>query len=183
MPVDRPILKNLESALELDTTASRTSDISDDSFSHTHSVDGIKKKKPLHVKFNSIQIRNYDITLGDNPSCNYGPPVTLDWNYDEMEPISVDAYEEGRGRPPRKMHQLHMLSRQRANLLKITAGVTDDEITAAMDEMRKIQKERNMTKMGSPLLKLQEVAESAGRKFQRSRSFARTCAWKQQVDL
>ena len=171
MPVDRPILKNLESALELDTTASRTSDISDDSFSHTHSVDGIKKKKkPLHVKFNSIQIRNYDITLGDNPSCNYGPPVTLDWNYDEMEPISVDAYEEGRGRPPRKMHQLHMLSRQRANLLKITAGVTDDELASVMDELRKIQKQRNMTRMTLPLMKLQDAAESASRKWQRFRN-------------
>lgn len=59
------------------------------------------------------------------------------------------------------------------NRLKISAGITDDEMVAVMDEMRKIQKERNKTKRTLPFLKLQDAAESVGRKWQRSH--ARNC--------
>ena len=143
--------------------------VSDDYFLDTSSVAEIKKNH-LHVKFNSIQIRNYDITLGDNPSCKYGPPIALDWSYIEMEPISIDSYEEKRRNPPRKKRQMLMQSRNRANLLKISAGVTDDELASVMDELRKIQKQRNMTRMTLPLMKLQDAAESASRKWQRFRN-------------
>ena len=155
-----------ELAIDLDTTASRPNDTSDGSSSDTSSVVA-RKKKAFHVKFNSIQVRYYDITLGDNPSCMHGPPVTLDWNYDEMEPVAVDSFEEGRGRPPHKRHQMLMLSRQRANLLKIAAGIADAEMIAVMDEMHKIQKKRRITNMTFPLFKLQNVVESAWKRWKR----------------
>ena len=167
MTAKKPILKKVDSALDISMATVKTLDSSASS-SHTDAIS--RTKSPLNVKFESIQIRNYDITLGDNPSCNYGPPVSLDWGYDEMEPVSLDLYEdEKKHNPPRKMHQMHMLSRQRANLLKDSAGFTDDELNMVIDEMRKIQKERNMTKMGLPFQKIHEAAESAGRKWNRSR--------------
>ena len=167
-----PLMKNIEF---LDTTTSRSSDTSDGSSSDTSSVVE-RKKNPLNVKFNSIQIRYYDITLGDNPSCMYGPPVTLDWNYDEMEPVAIDSYEEGKKNPPRRMHQMVMLSRQRKNLLKTAAGITDDEIFAATDEMHKIQKERNMTNIPLPCSGIQDATMSSRRKGQHSRR-----AWKERL--
>lgn len=31
--------------------------------------------------------------LGDHPSCRFGVPVTIEWDYVEYEPLSVDDYE------------------------------------------------------------------------------------------
>lgn len=120
-----------------------------------------------NVKFSLIEIRDYDVTLGDNPSCVYGPPISLDWEYEVRDPICINAYEEARP-VRRKMHQMHMLSRHRAILLKTKAGVTDDEIEMVMEEMKQIRKGRKMTKMSLPFAKLQEAAESAQRKWSRS---------------
>lgn len=160
----KSILKKNDSDLALSTTSKLTegTDYSDSEDS-TFSAGG----NPLHVKFGSIQVRDYDVTLGDNPSCIYGPPISLDWEYDERDPICINQYEEGRP-IKRKMHQMHMLSRQRANLLKNEAGVTDDEIEMVMEEMSKIRKGRKLTKMSLPFAKLQEAAESAQRKWNRA---------------
>jgi hypothetical protein len=34
------------------------------------------------VSFASVQVREYPMILGDNPSCTSIPPITLDWIYD-----------------------------------------------------------------------------------------------------
>ena len=164
--VTKSILKKSGDLLEYSTSSKSTaaSDFSDSEES-TVSTGG----NPLHVRFDSIQIRDYNVTLGDNPSTLYGPPISLDWEYDERDPMCLDKYEEGRS-TRRKMHQMHMLSRQRANLLKIAAGVTDDEIEMVMEEMRQIRNGRKKTKMSLPFAKLQEAAESAQRKWNRSRN-------------
>ena len=36
-------------------------------------------RSKLQLQFGSVNIREYEMTLGDNPSVTYGPPVTLDW--------------------------------------------------------------------------------------------------------
>ena len=50
------------------------------------------------VSFASVQVREYPMILGDNPSCTSGPPVTLDWTYDAKASMSctVDEWESGR---------------------------------------------------------------------------------------
>mmetsp|Transcript_157 Transcript_157/g.230 ORF Transcript_157/g.230 Transcript_157/m.230 type:complete len:179 (+) Transcript_157:192-728(+) len=123
-----------------------------------------RSASPLHVSFDTITIRDYDITLGDNPTCSYGPPISLDWNYTEMDPIPLEHYEKTR-HPRRKMYQMHMLSRQRANLLKNLAGTTDDEMIVAMDEIRVIQKQRNATRMSLPFIRLHELSETVNRRW------------------
>mmetsp|Transcript_23536 Transcript_23536/g.28931 ORF Transcript_23536/g.28931 Transcript_23536/m.28931 type:complete len:180 (+) Transcript_23536:98-637(+) len=124
------------------------------------------KAVPLHVKFASIQIRDYSITLGDNPSCSYGPPISLDWEYIENEAVSLDRYEKMRP-SRRKMYQMHMLNRQRADLLRSVAGTTDDEMQVVMREMREIQKMRSKTKASLLFSKVEEAAESAAHKWNR----------------
>mmetsp|Transcript_21681 Transcript_21681/g.25037 ORF Transcript_21681/g.25037 Transcript_21681/m.25037 type:complete len:182 (+) Transcript_21681:172-717(+) len=125
------------------------------------------KTAPLHVKFVSIQIRDYSITLGDNPSCSsYGPPISLDWEYIENEAVSLDRYEKMRP-SRRKMYQMHILSRHRADLLRYVAGTTDDEMQVVMREMREIQKMRSKTKASLLFSKVEEAAESAAHKWNR----------------
>jgi hypothetical protein len=123
-------------------------------------------EQSIHVKFQSIQIRNYDMTLGDNPSCNYGPPVALDWSYDDAGSIPLDDYEESRG-TRRKIYQMHLNVIHRKRILERT-DVTEDEIEYVVKEMKKIQKNREKTRMMLPFWKLEDAAESAKRKVKRA---------------
>ena len=52
------------------------------------------KKRISSVSFSTIEIRNYERVLGDNPSCSHGPAVSIGWQY-EPDPITVqlDEYE------------------------------------------------------------------------------------------
>ena len=42
-------------------------------------------RKNLKASFSTLEIREYDITLGDNPGGSQGPPLTLDWKYNKRE--------------------------------------------------------------------------------------------------
>lgn len=59
------------------------------------------------VGFSSVIIREYDQTIGDNPSVSYGPPISLDWEYTQLECVTLEHYEAHR--PPRRtMRQMCM---------------------------------------------------------------------------
>ena len=45
------------------------------------------------VTFGTVTVRAYSITMGRNPSTSIGPPVTLDWDYDEHRPTTMEEYE------------------------------------------------------------------------------------------
>jgi len=50
------------------------------------------------ASFSTLEIREYPITLGDNPGGVQGPPISLDWKHDEEKTIliSLDEYEAKR---------------------------------------------------------------------------------------
>jgi len=54
-----------------------------------------KSQDTRTVRFESIQIREHAICLGDHPSCN-SFPVTLDWAYSAEQVVTVDDYETQR---------------------------------------------------------------------------------------
>lgn len=117
------------------------------------------------VKFHSIEIRCYKVTLGDNPSCSYGPPVTLDWEYDASVEMSVDEYEESRS-IRRKPYQMLMNSQYRTKLLR-EWNISEDEIGYRAKELKSIKKGRERTKMMLPFWKIEDAAESMKRKYKR----------------
>ena len=118
-------------------------------------------EESIHVKFQNIEIRNYDMTLGDNPSCSYGPPVQLDWDYDEANVVSLDEYEESRG-DRRMSYHMQMNARHRKQLLE-RLDITADEIDRVIKEMKTIKKGRERTKMMLPFWKLEDEEEKAKR--------------------
>jgi len=123
----------------------------------------------MRVRFSSVKIREYDIILGDNPSSQYGPPVTIDWEYNEMPSLSLDQYEDNRA--PRRTHrQMFINGRYRAQILINSAGHTEDEILKAENDCKKVQKQRNATRRMLPFSKVEEVTQSAGRKLRRLKS-------------
>ena len=74
-------------------------------------------EESIHVKFQNIQIRNYEMTLGDNPAVSYGPPVSLGWEYYEVGTMPLEDYEESRG-ARRKASQMLMNPMYRKYLLQ-----------------------------------------------------------------
>ena len=130
--------------------------------------------KKRSISFHSIGIREHKITMGDNPSCSYGTPVSLDWDYIDFEELTLDDYEmhkfvAGRGRP-RTLRQLYLNHYQRKNLLQ-QEGFTLDQIKDVKKETSKVRKQREMTKFlaqAKVLISLEDMVESGRRKVARA---------------
>lgn len=131
-----------------------------------------KNKSRRHVRFENIEIRRYPMILGDNPSCRYGCPVSLGWEYEAIPTISVDDYEDYRikHRPRRRGKQLYQLILNYYERQDIFArmGLDPSELKQRGREILKIQRQRKHTAIMSPLFKVEDVARSAGRKVQRA---------------
>eukprot|EP00553_Chaetoceros_curvisetus_P008630 CAMPEP_0204617062 /NCGR_PEP_ID=MMETSP0717-20131115/4142_1 /ASSEMBLY_ACC=CAM_ASM_000666 /TAXON_ID=230516 /ORGANISM="Chaetoceros curvisetus" /LENGTH=167 /DNA_ID=CAMNT_0051630481 /DNA_START=197 /DNA_END=700 /DNA_ORIENTATION=+ len=152
--------KEKKSILKKELKASEVSTEGEESFSSGSSdTDENDDAESIRVKFQDIKIRNYSMVLGDNPSCTYGPPVSLDWDYDERSAVCIDEYEEKRGRR-RKTYQMQIPAVHRRRILE-QSGHTEDEMKYTEAEMKKIKKGRERTKMMLPFQKLQEAAENA----------------------
>ena len=91
--------------------------------------------------------------LGDNPSCNYGPPVSLNWRYNEANSMPLEDYEVARGTHC-KAYQMQIPPVHRRRILE-RSGVTPDEMEYTEKQMKLIKKERERTKMMLPFAKLQ----------------------------
>lgn len=52
-----------------------------------------QKQQGRRLRFGSITIRRYDRTIGDNPMCSKGIPISLDWTYQEESELPVEDYE------------------------------------------------------------------------------------------
>ena len=113
-----------------------------------------------NVSFSSIEIRSYNIILGDAPTAN-GPAISLDWNYDpaETRECKIDAYENEvsvalecshqdndddrpRSRIRREKHELWMPPSHRQYLLMREWGYSRGEIEAAMKEAQRASQRR-----------------------------------------
>jgi len=54
------------------------------------------------ASFSTIQIREYPITLGNNPGGAKGPPITLEWKHDDEKTLVTSLEEYEKKRPPRR---------------------------------------------------------------------------------
>ena len=140
----------------------------DVSSSSNVSVSGMKRVDS-NVSFSSIHIREYSLTMGDHPDCSWGPPLSLDWQYEVVLENSVEQYESQREprRAPRHMVQSAV---RRRSYLKNVCGFTDDEVKAATKDAQNAKSKRNMTKALCSVQgaqELEEVLSSARRKLKR----------------
>eukprot|EP00527_Entomoneis_sp_CCMP2396_P004915 CAMPEP_0198142398 /NCGR_PEP_ID=MMETSP1443-20131203/5193_1 /TAXON_ID=186043 /ORGANISM="Entomoneis sp., Strain CCMP2396" /LENGTH=267 /DNA_ID=CAMNT_0043805391 /DNA_START=81 /DNA_END=884 /DNA_ORIENTATION=+ len=119
-----------------------------------------------NVKFDCIHFRNYSQTLGDNPSCSYGPPISLDWKYEEGGQIGLEEYEATRG-ARRKLRQMLLNYYHRKNILQWKVGFTEEELKDAQKQAENIKRQRSLTRAMLPACKVEEVMQSMCRKAKR----------------
>ncbi|KAL3905245.1 MAG: hypothetical protein SGILL_009754, partial [Bacillariaceae sp.] len=148
-----------------------------------HQNAAVSPPKPRkQVRFSYVTIRNYDMTLGDNPSVTAGPPIQLDWVYEEISPLPVRDFEnfkvqrhQHHNPPTQFQYQDHGITSfvmpiapdGRKGILK-RAGFTDWQIQQTERSVKKIQTQRQRTLRSAPFYRVEYAMRSAGRKLQRT---------------
>lgn len=96
------------------------------------------------TSFSHINIREYAITLGDNPGGSQGPPISLDWKYTDNVTLPVDVYEKTR--PPRRTRrEMYMGGGVRTFRLMRERGFSLKEMRKAAKSAENTRKRRQKT--------------------------------------
>lgn len=122
--------------------------------SNHESADGLKQS----VSFGNLKIREYNVALSNHPSCSYGPPVQLSWDYREKEVVPLDSYEESR-EPRREAGDLVLSYYDRRFMLLKQAGCSKTEVKASMKEVERVKRGRMITDLFLPASPLDETME------------------------
>ena len=107
----------------------------------------VRRKSEEKIKrttsFSTLEIREYHITIGDNPGGKSGPPVSLDWDYCKNATVKmcIDKYEENRA-PRRARHEMYMSGSIRMWTLMKELGYSLREIESASRAADSIRKKR-----------------------------------------
>ena len=120
------------------------------------------------VSFDKVELREFNMTLGDHPSAVTGPPIAIDWEKEaRVSSISLDDYERSRN-PRRHRRQLKMSMRTRCGILERQTNFSSHEITKAWEEALLVRKQRMETIEGGMWQMIKDdFWESANRKFKR----------------
>lgn len=164
-------MKNSSNSLRSSIKSNSSTELNDTNHSMESNHSGtFSNASKRNVSFSSLEIRSYNVTLGDAPtSC--GPPISLDWEYDPTRTAEydIDHYENFRTdeAPRRNRKEMLMPANHRQYLLMREAGFTRGEINAAMEEAKRVAKRRAKTVKGVRLglQPVEEVLESTRRKF------------------
>jgi hypothetical protein len=118
------------------------------------------------VSFGSIQVRSFNRILGDHPEVQFGPPLSLSWEFVDLEAQTLDKYESTR---PSKKRNLRLSSLTRRNLLENVFDVPSNELIAAEKAAKKIQRQRERSnKQGRVPAVVESALLSVNRKIQRT---------------
>ena len=113
------------------------------------------------VSFGSVSIRSHSQTLGDHPCCKLGPPMALDWKYQDHRPVRVDDWEKYRvreGGPNSEM--MYIPPGHRRNVLEYRYGHSREETTEAARVARMARRRRSMTRTMLPMAGIEEAGET-----------------------
>ena len=131
----------------------------------------ISKNNTRGISFSTLEIREYNITIGDNPggSTSSGTPISLSWEFDtaNIQFHDVKTYEEQRG-SRRSMHYLYLPAYIRHHKLS-KSGCTNQEIIEAAKEAKKIRDQRYKTNIVNSIapIVIQQVFRCTRKKLKR----------------
>eukprot|EP00934_Nitzschia_sp_Nitz4_P005736 Nitzschia sp. Nitz4//scaffold116_size91068//5492//6342//NITZ4_004945-RA/size91068-augustus-gene-0.50-mRNA-1//1//CDS//3329533539//5726//frame0 len=125
------------------------------------------------TSFDSVVIREYGRTIGDNPACSSGPPLCISWDYNVLGKVKLNEFE--RNRPPRRTNfEMVIPRKEREEMLKSEWNMTQRQVADAVRKnvrcrMQRVATVNNLDKA----TRMEEIWESAGRKFMRIVRFQR----------
>jgi hypothetical protein len=93
-----------------------------------------------HVKFGTIEIREYAVTLGDHPHAD-AYPLSLDWNFSSPKQISLQKYEAFKD-SPLSPGSLKMTRTERRRRIAAVMGIPALEVTM-QEEQRRLREFEN----------------------------------------
>ena len=141
----------------MSTTASST----------TVSLESLSPKQERHtiVSFGNVRIRSHSITLGDHPDCSDGPPVALDWAFDDhsetMDLVEFDLCRRScHCGAPKSSSAV-----RRRHLLTLRAGIDEAAMKEMEKEIHRIRKRRSISRFFSRFWRVQLAIQSAGTKL------------------
>ena len=121
------------------------------------------------VRFDVVQIREYERIVGDHPDTRVGVPISLGWKFYEQPSQDITKYEADR--PPKKQN-LRMSSITRKNLLQTVFDISEEEIRNGEVEVQRIKKLREKSnKQSNVAAKTESAMKNIRRKFKRAISF------------
>jgi len=125
---------------------------------------------PRNVIFDEIRIREYERSLGDNPSCSSGPPISLGWKYQERKAVPLDKFESLRA--PRRSQIQMLIPRDKRQEMLVKEWNSPPHLCArAVRENMKTKSQRRRTIENLGLEKFDTALESARRKIVRTITF------------
>lgn len=96
----------------------------------------------------------------------------LSWDYLEYDALAIDEYEIHHGKR-RNMRQMMQNYYRRRNILLLHGGYTEEELRAAWKAVKKIKRQRYITRSylaPLPVRMVEDVCESAVRKVKKRMS-------------
>jgi hypothetical protein len=163
--LEKPFNEKIESCERSESLSSLASSLSSTS----------SKSSAGLVRFQMVEIREYNIIVGDNPSCSSGPPISLGWEYDQKQQnISLDIYEQHRGGNRRTSCQMKIPASLRRETLR-EWNISTSEIIKAQTEchalrkqrlqtMKKLQRHANIKKIVRQLFSFTQIIKKGHRK-------------------
>lgn len=79
------------------------------------------------VTFGWIEIREYELVLGDNIACRKGPPISIGDNYVQKDPMALETYEVTRN-DRRSRTEFKIRASLRKKILKKYCGYSEQEL-------------------------------------------------------
>jgi hypothetical protein len=114
---------------------------------------GSSSTKKNKVRFSTVQIRRYGLTIGDHPHTELYP-ISLDWSHAETETVLLSHYESMKPPVPTRKGGLRGIVRMGAvqRLTRLATVMGQARITAEVEEIKK----RNLLKQAVATRKQQD---------------------------
>jgi len=129
------------------------------------------------VEFTFLEVREYPVVLGDNPSVTEGPPITIDWGYDPSTKFVLDINSFERMRGNRRPACDLVLPRSVREQWLLCTGTTQKEIADAIRQCRKDKHSRAVSVTNTSLDPVNESIEKVTSGLKKIFSFRKTTTY------
>jgi len=134
--------------------------------SRTVTTDGCSSKSKK-VRFDVVEIRQYERIASDNPCCSSGPPIGIGWNHGETHRADVNDYEHSRS--DRNSNFVIVLSRSEREELLLEWDVDSRNIASSVRAALKTKFQRKQTVINArKYSKIEEAIEITSKRLKKA---------------